>query len=48
MSEYAIALSLSFRELQHYISINFQTLLPGLLAAAIVLVAVGLFKPPKV
>ncbi len=49
MSEYAIALSLSFRDLQHYISLNLQTLLPGLLvAAAIVLVAVGLFKPPKV
>jgi hypothetical protein len=49
MVKYAIALSMSFKELQHFISLNYRSLLPGLLvAAAIVLVVVGLFKPPRV
>jgi hypothetical protein len=49
MTEYAIALSLSFRNLLHYLSLNYQVLLPGLIvAAAVVLLAVGFFKPPKV
>jgi len=49
MTEYAIALSLSFRNWLHYPSVNYQLLLPGVIvAAAVVLLAVGLFKPPKV
>jgi hypothetical protein len=49
MTEYAIVLSLSFRNCLHYLSLNYQVLLPGIiLAAAFVLLAVGLFKPPKV
>lgn len=48
MTEYAIALSLSFRNLLHYLSLNYQVLLPGLIVAAVVLLAVGIFKPPKV
>ena len=49
MTEYAIALSLSFRDWTHYLSLNYQLLLPGVIVAvAVVLLAVGLFKPPKV
>jgi len=49
MTEYAITLSLSFRNWMHHLSFNYQALLPGIIVALlIVLIALFLFKPPKV
>ncbi len=49
MAEYATLLSISFREWLQSFNLDVQTLLPGvLIAGAIILVLVGLIKPPKV
>ncbi len=49
MTEYAILLSMSFRNLLDYLSLNYQVLVPGIIvAAAFVLLLVGLLRPPKV
>ncbi len=49
MAEYATLLSISFREWLQSFHLDMQTLLPGILiAGALILVAVGLLKPPRV
>jgi hypothetical protein len=49
MVEYAILLSTSFRSWWLSFHFDYQVLMPGvLLAAAVVLICVGIFKPPKV
>jgi hypothetical protein len=49
MTEYAIILSLSFRNLLDNFFRNYQVLLPGILVAvAFVLLVIGLLKTPKV
>ncbi len=49
MVEYALILSNSFRTWFQSFHLDFQVLLPGILiAGALVLVVIGLLKPPKV